>query len=286
MAELHMLQEHAGCVQRILWSGLPKGTRVSVFSSRPTGCGPKTHSDLDLLIDNPVVVPLLVEADLRKAFAESNLPFTVNLLDYSDDNVDFLARLEHEGMIELHPAAAQTDHERLPTPLPTQLPRDPAVDMATNTSTSPVRPAPQRQLSTRRPEVPAALTDIGEQLRGVLAHFPSLVLAIVFGSVARGKQRANSGFDIAVAASQALTATEKIALISALAQRTGRPVDLIDLRVAAEPSLGQIVRHGRRLQGSDNAYGQLISRHLFERADFMPYRTRLLAERRAAWISQ
>ncbi|HEY8710599.1 MAG TPA: nucleotidyltransferase domain-containing protein [Burkholderiaceae bacterium] len=125
-----------------------------------------------------------------------------------------------------------------------------------------------------------------DQLRGVLAGFPNVLLAVLFGSVALGRQRSDSDLDIAVAASQALTAAEKIAIIEALAERTGRPVDLIDLKAVAEPLLGQIVRHGRRLLGSDSAYGQLISRHLFEQADFMPYRTRVLAERRAAWTGK
>ena len=124
------------------------------------------------------------------------------------------------------------------------------------------------------------------QLRGVLARFPALVLALVFGSVAQGQQRADSDLDIAVAATHDLTATEKMAIISALAEQTGRAIDLIDLSVVAEPLLGQIVRHGRRLFGSDKAYGQLISRHLFEQADFMPYRTRVLTERRSAWIGK
>lgn len=127
---------------------------------------------------------------------------------------------------------------------------------------------------------------LDDQLRDVLAGFPSVVLAVLFGSVALGRQRPDSDLDIAVETSQALTADEKIAIIEALAERTGRPVDLIDLKVVAEPLLGQIVRHGRRLLGSDSAYGQLISRHLFEQADFMPYRTRVLAERRAAWTGK
>jgi len=75
-------------------------------------------------------------------------------------------------------------------------------------------------------------------------------------------------------------------IIAALAESTGRPIDLIDLKAVAEPLLGQIVRHGRRLMGSDGAYGRLISQHLFEQADFMPYRNRVLAERRAAWIGK
>jgi predicted nucleotidyltransferase len=128
--------------------------------------------------------------------------------------------------------------------------------------------------------------DINKQLQEVLMHFPQLVLALMFGSVAEGRPRPDSDVDIAVAAKQALTTVEKMDIIAALAEKTGRPVDLIDLKVVGEPLLGQIVRHGRRLVGNDGEYGRLISRHLFEQADFMPYRNRVLAERRAAWIGK
>lgn len=119
----------------------------------------------------------------------------------------------------------------------------------------------------------------------VLSRFPALELALVFGSVAQGRARAGSDLDIAVSAGRrALTTEERIALIEALAERTGRPVDLIDLHAVGEPLLGQILRHGRRLLGSDGAYGRLLSRHLFDQADFLPYHNRILAQRRAAWI--
>jgi predicted nucleotidyltransferase len=135
--------------------------------------------------------------------------------------------------------------------------------------------------TTSQPQQP-----IDAQLKEVLVHFPQVALAVLFGSVASGRQRADSDLDIAVAAEQALTAQEKMALVSALAERTGRPIDLIDLSVVAEPLLGQILRHGRRILGSDTLYGELISRHIFEQTDFLPYRTRLLAERRMAWIGK
>ena len=124
------------------------------------------------------------------------------------------------------------------------------------------------------------------ELGDVLVHFPDIILAVLFGSVAKGRQRADSDLDIAVAANHILTAQEKMALIAALAQRTGRAIDLIDLGVVPEPLLGQIVRHGRRVLGSDTVYGKLISRHLFEQEDFMPYRNRLLEERRVSWIGK
>ncbi|MEO6353347.1 MAG: nucleotidyltransferase domain-containing protein [Burkholderiaceae bacterium] len=125
-----------------------------------------------------------------------------------------------------------------------------------------------------------------ELLKDVLAYFPQITLAVLFGSVALGRQQPDSDLDLAVAAAQALTANEKIALIGALAESTGRPIDLIDLKTVSEPLLGQVVRHGRRILGSDTHYGALINRHLLEQADFMPYRSRVLAERRKAWIGK
>lgn len=136
-------------------------------------------------------------------------------------------------------------------------------------------------MSTR---IPSDQLDV--QLKDVLAHFPRIALVVLFGSVASGRQRADSDLDIAVAAERVLTVDEEIAMISALAERTGRTIDLIDLNKVSEPLLGQIVRHGRRVLGSDTLYGELITRHLFEQADFMPYRARLLEERRLAWIGK
>lgn len=124
------------------------------------------------------------------------------------------------------------------------------------------------------------------QLREVFADFPQIALVVLFGSVALGRQRADSDLDIAVVADHSLTGEEKTAIINALADSIGRPVDLVDLGAAPEPLLGQVLRHGRRILGSDTLYGDLISRHVFEQADFMPYRTRLLAERRMAWIGK
>jgi len=42
-------------------------------------------------------------------------------------------------------------------------------------------------------------------------------------------------------------------LLALIAERaaTGRSADLVDLRQVGEPWLGQVLRHGRRLRGSD-----------------------------------
>ncbi len=120
-------------------------------------------------------------------------------------------------------------------------------------------------------------------LGDTLAAIPEVEIAILFGSLARGLAGPSSDVDIAIAQTRPLTTDEKIKLIESLSLVTGRPVDLVDLREAGEPLLGQILQ-GRLLVIRDRRlYAELIKRHLFDSADFLPYRERLLTERRRAW---
>jgi uncharacterized protein len=125
-----------------------------------------------------------------------------------------------------------------------------------------------------------------DAVRAALADHPSLELVMLFGSVARGAERPDSDVDIAVQAAVPLTAAQKMVLVGDLAQATGRAVDLVDLRVVGEPLLGQILAHGKRLHGSDEAYAALLSKHLLDAADFLPYAQRIVDERRRAWIGR
>ncbi|NDP47086.1 MAG: nucleotidyltransferase domain-containing protein [Sulfuriferula multivorans] len=128
--------------------------------------------------------------------------------------------------------------------------------------------------------------DLNNRIQQVLAQHGGIRMAILFGSLAKGCATPQSDLDLAIQMDAPLTAEAKMALIGELSQAIGRPVDLIDLRVAGEPLLGQILKHGARLLGSDSDYAELLKRHLFEEADFMPYRRRILAERRQAWIGK
>ena len=132
--------------------------------------------------------------------------------------------------------------------------------------------------------MPAAINPIDELLRKVFTGFPQIKLAILFGSVASGAATAQSDLDLAVIAALPLEVAEKIQIIEALAMATGRPIDLVDVHAAPEPLLGQVLKHGRRIIGSDQAYAQLLYRHLIEQADFVPLQNRILSERRMAWI--
>lgn len=128
------------------------------------------------------------------------------------------------------------------------------------------------------------MIDTAARLREILESHPGIRQAVVFGSVASGKAGPDSDLDIAVEAEHPLDAAERMRLIGELAAATGRPVDLIDLKTAGEPLLGQILQHGRRILGSDTDYAALIRRHLFDVEDFLPYVQRMLHERRQAWI--
>lgn len=121
-----------------------------------------------------------------------------------------------------------------------------------------------------------------QNILAALEKHPEINTAYVFGSVAKGKAKPESDLDIAVQGDKPLTAEQHIALVEDLAFATGRAIDLIDLKTAGEPLLGEILQ-GQRLLGSDAEHAELIKRHLFDSADFLPYVERMLAERRAQW---
>ena len=67
--------------------------------------------------------------------------------------------------------------------------------------------------------------------------------------------------------------------------RSGRPVDLVDLRTAGQPLLTQVLTKGTLVHCQDRQlYAELIKRMMFDQADFVPYQQRMLAQRRRAWI--
>lgn len=121
-----------------------------------------------------------------------------------------------------------------------------------------------------------------QNILAVLKKHPEIHTAYMFGSVAKGSAKLESDLDIAVQGDESLTTEQYIALVGDLALETGRAIDLIDLKTAGEPLLGEILQ-GQRLLGGDAEHAELIKRHLFDSADFLPYVERMLAERRAQW---
>jgi predicted nucleotidyltransferase len=72
------------------------------FGSRVHGRNLKPHSDLDLAIltDQPLSATRLL--DLQQAFADSDLPFRVDIIDWAAISAEF-RELIHSAYIELQP---------------------------------------------------------------------------------------------------------------------------------------------------------------------------------------
>jgi len=122
------------------------------------------------------------------------------------------------------------------------------------------------------------VTDFLRQQKGIN-------LAILFGSLSTGNVHRESDMDIAIGKKQPLSAEEKVELISQLALLTGRAIDLIDLSTVGEPILGQILKYGKRLTGTDTAFAELALKNLYAQEDFVPYIERVLKERRQQWLA-
>ncbi|MDH5252914.1 MAG: nucleotidyltransferase domain-containing protein [Nitrospira sp.] len=136
-----------------------------------------------------------------------------------------------------------------------------------------------------QPNESSDASSIDQRIRHIMARYPSVVLVILFGSMAKDRARKDSDLDIAIATSTPLTAQTHIAIIEDLVLAFGRPVDLIDLDRTHNPLLQQILTKGRRVLCHDRTrYAELLLRMVYEEADYMPYYRRILSDRRQAWI--
>ena len=76
-------------VRQILQLQIPERT-VRVFGSRVNGTA-KPFSDLDLVVMGDVPLDFRQLAALKDAFAESNLPFRVDVVDWATTSAEFRA---------------------------------------------------------------------------------------------------------------------------------------------------------------------------------------------------
>ena len=119
----------------------------------------------------------------------------------------------------------------------------------------------------------------------VLEQFPEVKLAYVFGSAARGQLTGGSDIDVAVAAETKLPLETRLAIATQLSKALHREVDLVDLQDVAGEILQQSLCQGTKLLQKDaGLHACLIQRLWFDQADLMPYRRRILAERRRRFL--
>lgn len=86
-SHINIQPDHWAIVQRILQTHVPHET-VWFFGSRATGKA-KVFSDLDIAIITAHPLPLDVSVSLRDDFAESDLPFKVDVVDWATTNAPF-----------------------------------------------------------------------------------------------------------------------------------------------------------------------------------------------------
>jgi len=127
--------------------------------------------------------------------------------------------------------------------------------------------------------------EIVAQAKEVLCNEQGLKLAIVYGSAATGKMRADSDVDLAVLFDRPLSAEQKMILMSHLERELHRDVDLVDLFALSGTILKQVLSKGRVLiQTKPGALAELIHRMIYNQTDMMPYVSRTLIERQRRFI--
>lgn len=89
---LDLNPEHRAIVDRILRAHLPQGAAIWVFGSRVAGRA-RPYSDLDLAIDAGRRLRLDELGTLAEAFSDSDLPWTVDVIDWHAAGPGFRAAI-------------------------------------------------------------------------------------------------------------------------------------------------------------------------------------------------
>jgi predicted nucleotidyltransferase len=126
-----------------------------------------------------------------------------------------------------------------------------------------------------------------KRLQTLLEQQPNVELAFLYGSHAVQKATAESDLDIAIAATEALTLEERLALAEALSIEFQCEVDIVDLGSAHGALLQEILTRGicvvkRNLP----LYEKLIKRMLMEKEDDSRIAARATKERIQKWQRQ
>ena len=96
---LDLKKDELGKVQQILNQYIPD-TEVRAFGSRVNGAA-KKYSDLDLIVMSKIPLTLQQNELLAEAFEGSDLPFKVDVLDWSVASDRFRKILNDKGLSQL-----------------------------------------------------------------------------------------------------------------------------------------------------------------------------------------
>ena len=94
---LDVRPEHLAMVQAILRRHVP-GREVWAFGSRVAGRA-RAASDVDLCVVGEVPLPYETSARLRYAFSESDIPYTVDVVDWATTSESFRKIIERDKVV-------------------------------------------------------------------------------------------------------------------------------------------------------------------------------------------
>ena len=98
---LDVRPDHLAMVQTILRRNAPD-REVWAFGSRVTG-NAKPNSDLDLCIIGTSPLPYEISARLRQDFSDSDIPYTVDLVDWATCRASFRRIIEQDKVVVQSP---------------------------------------------------------------------------------------------------------------------------------------------------------------------------------------
>lgn len=139
----------------------------------------------------------------------------------------------------------------------------------------------------------STLEAIGPSLRETIEADPNAAFAYLYGSVAKGRQRAASDIDVAVffnpeqeRMDRVEAAERALELGGRLEARLGRPVQVVSLRHASPELVQNVLGHGRLLFSRDESArvrfyvraGRLLYDRVHARAIFERYRERRIRD--------
>ena len=92
---------------RIILQAYVPGYEVRAFGSRVHGRTIKKFSDLDIAVISETSLDTLRMAELKDAFAESDLPFKVDIVDWAVTGEQFRAIIEKEYLVIQRPGTGE-----------------------------------------------------------------------------------------------------------------------------------------------------------------------------------
>lgn len=92
---MKLSDKHISIIENILKHHF-EGARILAFGSRVTGIN-KEFSDLDLAIDNNTPLSTIDLANAKQDFIDSDLPFSVDLIDLNKVDKAFKTSIENSG---------------------------------------------------------------------------------------------------------------------------------------------------------------------------------------------